>query len=88
MGLAILKYSDRRDHRAFGKYKFTGGEAFDISNVRHLRNRRLRRKRELIDITRENLRKMADLQDKLYAESEDGVLIIFQAMDAAGRTAR
>ena len=28
---------------------------------------------------------MADLQDKLYAEDRRGLLLIFQAMDAAGK---
>lgn len=32
-----------------------------------------------------NTMKMAELQDKLYAEAREGVLILFQAMDAAGK---
>ncbi len=28
---------------------------------------------------------MAEYQDKLYAEAKNGVLILFQAMDAAGK---
>ena len=32
-----------------------------------------------------NTMRMAELQDKLYAESREGVLILFQAMDAAGK---
>ena len=33
----------------------------------------------------ENLKQMEEIQDKLYAEAENGVLIIFQALDAAGK---
>jgi len=32
-----------------------------------------------------NIKKMAELQDKLYAHDRYGILIIFQAMDAAGK---
>lgn len=32
-----------------------------------------------------NTMRMAELQDKLYAEAREGVLILFQAMDAAGK---
>ena len=30
--------------------------------------------------------KLAELQDKLYAQDRWGILLIFQAMDAAGKT--
>ena len=32
-----------------------------------------------------NLEKLSELQGKLYAESKYGVIIIFQAMDTAGK---
>lgn len=32
-----------------------------------------------------NLNRMAELQDRLYAENQEAILIIFQAMDAAGK---
>jgi PPK2 family polyphosphate:nucleotide phosphotransferase len=34
---------------------------------------------------RKNIEKLSDLQDKLYASSKYGLLVIFQAMDAAGK---
>ncbi len=34
---------------------------------------------------KQNLQKLRELQDRLYAEGKEGVLIIFQAMDAAGK---
>ncbi len=34
---------------------------------------------------KQNLLRLAALQDRLYAEGKEGVLIIFQAMDAAGK---
>lgn len=33
----------------------------------------------------DNLSKMAELQDRLYAEAKHGLLIVFQAMDTAGK---
>ena len=43
-------------------------------------------KRESIEeATLENIARMADLQDKLYADAREGVIILFQAMDAAGK---
>jgi len=44
-------------------------------------------KKELRAITKENTEKISELQDRLYAEGKVGVLIIFQAMDAAGKDA-
>ena len=32
-----------------------------------------------------NIARMADLQDRLYADSREGVIILFQALDAAGK---
>jgi PPK2 family polyphosphate:nucleotide phosphotransferase len=36
-------------------------------------------------LMQENIDRMADLQDRLYAEGREGVVIMFQAMDAAGK---
>lgn len=35
--------------------------------------------------TRENLEKMEQLQERLYSEGKEGLVIIFQALDAAGK---
>lgn len=37
------------------------------------------------ELCAKNTMRMAELQDKLYAEAREGVLILFQAMDAAGK---
>jgi PPK2 family polyphosphate:nucleotide phosphotransferase len=37
------------------------------------------------EILAEDVRELAELQEKLYAQNTNGVLIIFQAMDAAGK---
>lgn len=43
------------------------------------------KKKEIIAKTRENQKKIFALQDKLYAEGKEGLLIILQARDAAGK---
>ena len=42
-------------------------------------------KEDAKEVLRENIIKMAEYQDKLYAEKKYALLIIFQAMDAAGK---
>jgi len=42
-------------------------------------------KEETEEELQENIKKMAELQDKLYAHDKYALLIIFQAMDAAGK---
>ena len=42
-------------------------------------------KKEAQDLLQRGIESMADLQDKLYAEDRRGLLLIFQAMDAAGK---
>lgn len=38
-----------------------------------------------VELTEKNTEKMAELQDKLYAEAKEGLVILIQAMDAAGK---
>jgi PPK2 family polyphosphate:nucleotide phosphotransferase len=42
-------------------------------------------KQEAQDLLKQGIERLADLQDKLYAENCWGLLLIFQAMDAAGK---
>jgi len=42
-------------------------------------------KENYIALTQENTIRIGELQDKLYAEGKEGLLIAFQAMDAAGK---
>lgn len=37
------------------------------------------------ELTQANIDRMAELQDRLYADGREGVVIMFQAMDAAGK---
>ena len=42
-------------------------------------------KEEILEKTKENLEKMRELQDRLYADGREGLIIVLQAMDAAGK---
>ena len=67
------------------KYKVTGPEGSDLSGFPERCIKNEVSKKELRAKTRENTEKLSGLQDMLYAEGKVGVLIIFQAMDAAGK---
>src|SRR4029077_3576999 len=53
---------------------------FDPADTRHWHSEAAAREKLRQDISR-----MADLQDKLYAQDQWAILFIFQAMDAAGK---
>ncbi|MFV0527960.1 MAG: PPK2 family polyphosphate kinase [Lachnospiraceae bacterium] len=40
---------------------------------------------EIEELTQQNLLLMAELQEKLYADAREGLVVIFQALDAAGK---
>ena len=42
-------------------------------------------KEEILEKTKENLARMRELQDRLYADGREGLIIVLQAMDAAGK---
>ncbi len=68
-----------------GDYRIAGGEKFDIEKFDTAETGKYSSKEDLLGMTEDNLKQMEELQDKLYAEAENGVLIIFQALDAAGK---
>ncbi len=43
------------------------------------------KKKEAKKLVKKNIKKLSELQDKLYADNKYSMLIIFQAMDAAGK---
>ena len=64
---------------------YRGEGKFDISAFPTSVNVDKDEKAEFVRLTEENTAKMAELQDKLYAEAKEGVVILIQAMDAAGK---
>lgn len=65
--------------------KFEGDGHFDISKYptsAHVDKSERPRYEELMAA---NIQRMAELQDKFYAHGKEGIVIMFQAMDAAGK---
>jgi len=67
------------------KYRFTGKRKFHIKDFDTSDIGKFKTKEEVLSVMEDNLKLMEEYQDKLYAEGKNGILIIFQAMDAAGK---
>ena len=65
------------------KYKFTGGK-FDLKNY-ETGPAKHEAKNHVKEIFTNNKKEIAQLQCKLYAEGKQALLILFQAMDGAGK---
>lgn len=68
-----------------GAYKYTGDKDFDISQFRTDDTGEFTDRSAAVDEFVRNLLKINKLQQRLYAERKEGVVFIFQAMDAAGK---
>ncbi len=67
------------------KFKVTSGKDFRLANYKTAVKGEISSKKEALKLLEKHKRKMAELQDKLYAHNKYGILIILQAMDAAGK---
>lgn len=67
------------------KFRYTGDEKIDLSKIRTNAKKENLDKEEIIAKTAQNQLLIQQLQDKLYADSREGLIIIFQARDAAGK---
>lgn len=67
------------------KYEYSKHNCFDISKVSTSETGEFKNKQEAMDEFYANLDKITGLQAKLYAERKEGVIFVFQAMDAAGK---
>ncbi len=68
-----------------GSYCFTKKGSFDIRDFKTGDTGGFSGKEEARRQLRKNVEKMAALQDKFYAQNQDALLLIFQAMDSAGK---
>jgi PPK2 family polyphosphate:nucleotide phosphotransferase len=66
-------------------YRMDGGEHFRLKDFDPADTGKLRSKEHAVELLQEGVTRMAELQDKLYAQDRWAVLLIFQAMDAAGK---
>ena len=67
------------------KYKVTGKKDFHLDDFDTKDGGGFDSAEDIQSIVTENVKKIAELQAKLYAEGKVALLIIFQAMDAAGK---
>ena len=67
------------------KYRYNGEKKFHLEDYNTSDSAEFLSKEEAQAQLNENQEQMAQLQDRLYAENKEAVLIIFQAMDAAGK---
>lgn len=66
-------------------FRAVRGDKINLSKIETDYSNKFESKDEAADLLKENIKKMAELQDKLYASDKYSLLIIFQAMDAAGK---
>ena len=66
-------------------YVFDGSRKLDLSKIPTNSKKDHVDKEEILAKTKENLAKMQELQDRLYADGREGLIIVLQAMDAAGK---
>lgn len=66
-------------------YKFNDKDEFKISAVKTDETSMCENEEEGLKRMEKNLKKISNLQQKLYAERKEGVIFVFQAMDAAGK---
>jgi PPK2 family polyphosphate:nucleotide phosphotransferase len=66
-------------------FRITDGRKFRLADVRPDDTRGLKSKEDARKGLEKGVKHLAELQELLYAQDEWGVLLIFQAMDAAGK---
>jgi PPK2 family polyphosphate:nucleotide phosphotransferase len=66
-------------------YRVDDGKNFRLKNFNPGDTGKLHSKEHAQELLQRGITRMAELQDKLFAQNRWGVLVIFQAMDAAGK---
>ncbi len=66
-------------------FRITNGKGFRLSQVEPGDTRGIKSREEAQEYLKRGIARLAKMQDKLYAQDQWGVLLIFQAMDAAGK---
>ena len=66
-------------------YKINSLNSFKLMDHKTDDNHLCEDKEKALDLTKSNIDKIYEYQQKLYAEKKEGLIIVFQAMDAAGK---
>ena len=67
------------------EYRYDGSRKICLKELPTTAGDRKKDKAELIEKTAENIARAAELQERLYAAGEEGLVIALQARDAAGK---
>jgi PPK2 family polyphosphate:nucleotide phosphotransferase len=67
------------------RYRVTNGASFKLKDIDPAETPGLDDKDEATELLRKTVLRMGELQERLYAQDRWSVLLIFQAMDAAGK---
>ena len=66
-------------------FRVTNGKNFRLSRAKAADTRGVKSKEHAKQFLKDGVARLAELQDRLYAQDQWGVLLVFQAMDAAGK---
>jgi PPK2 family polyphosphate:nucleotide phosphotransferase len=76
----------RKKVEEFAKpYRVTSGKSFRLKGIDPRETRKVKSKEAAADLLRRGVTLLSELQERLYAQDRWSVLLIFQAMDAAGK---
>ena len=68
----------------YNKYKVTNGSAFSLSSLETDDDQGVS-KSKARSVAKDNRERLVDLQERLYAEGEQSLLLVLQAMDTGGK---
>lgn len=80
-----LKQRRRRIARFLKPFRVTRGRGFRLSRMKPGDTSGVKSKKQAQEYLAQGIEQLAEMQDKLYAQDQWGVLLVFQAMDAAGK---
>jgi PPK2 family polyphosphate:nucleotide phosphotransferase len=84
--IAMAATTDRLERRIVERYRVTKGDGFRLRSIDPGDTAGLDLERqEARDLLRRGVERLAAMQERLYAEDRRSLLVIFQAMDAAGK---
>jgi len=66
-------------------FRITDGKGFKLSRMKPAATPGVKSKKGAQELLKSGVKLLAEMQDKLYAQDQWGVLLVFQAMDAAGK---
>jgi len=80
-----MKVNRKDIERLLERYRVEDGRKFRLKDIDPRDTWRIKSKEQTLAYLQTGIRLLADLQEKLYAQDKWGVLLVFQAMDAAGK---